>query len=88
MQAEVLLSVFFRASSGGCRRRRRTSCSVSGRSNGRNGRVAGWPKIAEVKKTRVAALSSSKEGEIWQWQHRGRASLLYLNGNTTVIPTD
>jgi hypothetical protein len=36
------------------------ACSASGRSNDRDGLVAGWPK------TRVAALSSLKFGETWQ----------------------
>jgi hypothetical protein len=88
MKVGVLLSVFFWASSGGCRRRRQTACSGSGRSNDRNGLVAGGPKTSRRGETRATTLSSSKAGEAWQWQCRGRVSLLYLNGNATVIPTD
>jgi hypothetical protein len=36
--------------------------------------VAVWPKTSR-RETRVAALSSSKAGATWQWQHRGRVSL-------------
>jgi hypothetical protein len=42
-----------------------TTCSASGRSNGRGDLVAGWLKLAGGK-TRAAALSSSKFGEAWQ----------------------
>jgi hypothetical protein len=65
-----------------------TACSMSGRSNGRNGLVAGWPKTSQRGKTRVAALSSSKAGETWQWQHRRRVSLFIAQRNATVIPID
>jgi hypothetical protein len=51
-----------------------TACSASGRSNSRAGLVAGWPKTSRRGK-RAATLSSSKTGETWQWQHRGRVSL-------------
>jgi hypothetical protein len=37
---------------------------------------------------RAMTLSSSKACKTWQWRHRGKASLLYLSGNATVIPTD
>jgi hypothetical protein len=57
------------------------------RSNDRGELVAGWPKLSGGK-TRAAALSNSKAGKTWQWQHRRGFPFLYLNRNATVIPTD
>jgi hypothetical protein len=67
---------------------RKTANSLLGewRSNGRDGLVSGWPKLAGGK-IRVATLSSSKAGETWQWQHYRRVSLFIAQRNATVIPT-
>jgi hypothetical protein len=60
---------------------------MRGQSNGRDGLMAGWPKLAEGK-IRAATLSSSKAGETWQLQHRGRVSLFIVQWYATVIPID
>jgi hypothetical protein len=85
--AGVLLSVFFELLLEVVDEDGETDFLVSGRSNNGDGLVAGWPELVGGK-TRAAALSSPKAGETWQWQCRVRASLLYLKGNKTVIPTD
>jgi hypothetical protein len=82
--AGVLLSVFFELLLEVVDEDSETACSVSGRSNDRDGLVAGWPKTSRRGKTRAVTLSSSKADEIWQWQHRGRVSLFIAQGNATV----
>jgi hypothetical protein len=72
--AGVLVSVFFEASSGGCRRRRRIRLLDEWAKQRRRGASGGVAK-KQAGGTRVAALSSSRFGETWQWQHRGRVSL-------------
>jgi hypothetical protein len=47
MQAGVLLSVFFELLLEVVDEDGETACSASGRSNGRNGIVAGWPKTSQ-----------------------------------------
>jgi hypothetical protein len=47
MQAEVLLSVFFELPLEVIEEDGEIACSASGRSNSRDGLVAGWPKLAE-----------------------------------------
>jgi hypothetical protein len=47
MQAEILLSVFFELLLEVGDEDGETACSASGRSNSRDGLVAGWPKLAE-----------------------------------------
>jgi hypothetical protein len=47
MQAGALLSIFFQATSGGCRRRRLNSLFGEWAEQRQDGLVAGWPKLAE-----------------------------------------
>jgi hypothetical protein len=44
--AGVLISVFFELLLEAVDEDNKTACSASGRSNGREGLVAGWPKLA------------------------------------------
>jgi hypothetical protein len=88
MQVGALLSVFFRAASGGCRRRRRTTCSGSGRSNDRDGLVAGWPKTSRRGRQEWRHYRARKQARLGNGNTERGFPFLYLNGNAMVIPTD
>jgi hypothetical protein len=88
MKVGVLLSIFFRASFGGCRRRRRTACLGSGRSNDRDGLVAGWTKTSRRGKQEWRHCRARKQARLGYGNTAGVFPFLYLNGNATVIPTD
>jgi hypothetical protein len=64
MQAEVLLSVFFRASSGGCRQRRLNSLLGEWAEQWQRWASGGLTKTSRMGKTREATLSSSKQARL------------------------
>jgi hypothetical protein len=64
MQAGVLLSVFFRASSRGCRRRRRNCLLGEQRSNDRGGLVTGWPKTSRRGKQERRHCRAQKQARL------------------------
>jgi hypothetical protein len=86
--AGVLLSVFFELLLEVVDEDGETTCSASGRSNGRDGLVAGWPKTSWRGKQERRHCRARRQTRIGNGNTAGGFPFLYLNGNATVIPID
>jgi hypothetical protein len=88
MQAGILLSVFFRASSEGCQRKRRNSLLGEWAEQRKRWLVVGWPKTSRSEK--------NKSGGTVELESRRDLAMATLREgfpfiperNATVIPTD